>query len=142
VGLFGDNGGTFLAPGTELMQQSVQITSQSNRPPIVRLQVGDRTWLVVGNLSPDQQRDLLQRHRFAAVDYLVFFGRRFEEAFLTEIRPTVILMPSAIAAEAAEPVTDLGARLLYLDEVGAIQWTPETGLQGLLETTPSRRDLS
>ncbi|MFP4222354.1 MAG: ComEC/Rec2 family competence protein [Phormidium sp.] len=142
VGLFGDNGGTFLAPGAELMQPSIRIKSQSNRPPILRLEVGDRTWLVVGNLSPDQQRDLRQRYRFSEVDYLVFFGRRFEEAFLNQIRPTVILMPSAIAEEATTPVTDLGARLLYLDEVGAVQWTPETGLKGLLETTPSRQDLS
>lgn len=142
VGLAGEDGGTFLAPGMELTQEGMRIQSQSNRPPILGVQMGDRTWLILGNLSEDQQQSLLQRDRLSSVDYLVFFGRELNQEFLEQLRPTVLIIPSPLRAGQQQQVSQLGIQILTLTEVGAVQWTPQQGLEGLLQTTPSRRDLS
>lgn len=120
----------------------MRIQSQSNRPPVLRLQVGDRTWLILGNLSEDQQQSLLQRDRLSSVDYLVFFGPELDGEFLDQLRPSVLIIPSPLRAGQQQQISQLGIQILNLTEVGAVQWTPQQGLQGLLQTTPSRRDLS
>ncbi|TVR05236.1 MAG: ComEC/Rec2 family competence protein [Phormidium sp. GEM2.Bin31] len=142
VGVVGADGGTFLAPGMELTQEGMRIQSQSNRPPILCVQAGDRTWLILGNLSEDQQQMLLQRDRLCSADYLVFFGRELDLELLTQVRPTVLIIPSPLSTSQQAQMTQLGIQILNLTEVGAVQWTPQRGLEGLLQTTPSRRDFS
>lgn len=127
--LVGENGGTPLVVDAEMTQEAMHLHNLSQDFLALALTVEETSWLVLGDISRAQQRQLLQSGRVSDVDLLVFFGRSLEFDLVDAITPEVAIIGGELNAPSQRKLGELGVVRWQLD--GAIQWTPDEGVRAV-----------
>ncbi|MGF1569500.1 MAG: ComEC/Rec2 family competence protein [Nodosilinea sp.] len=121
-------------PGHGLGRQRVEYWD--DEAPTLRLTLfGTRSWLLLPELSPEQQRSWAKAHPILPSEVLWWHGEALDEAVLAAVQPRVVIA-SATRLDAAteQRLRGQGVQVFWTDRDGAITWHPKRGYQGYLST--------
>ncbi|MEG3937423.1 MULTISPECIES: ComEC/Rec2 family competence protein [unclassified Microcoleus] len=107
--------------------------------PVVELLVRGRTWLIVGDMTPESQNILSKRlaaaGTFKAAQVLLWSGKTLTAELLEAVGPQVaIASADEIDPETAAKLHQSKTRIFWTGRDGALQWTPTTGFKTTLES--------
>lgn len=106
----------------------------NTQPSIVQFQIGDMIWLWLGDLQPDEQRMLLSSINLSRPDVLWWSGKPLQASLLQALQPKVaIASANSIDPETANILRLAKTEIYSTSRDGAIQWTPNTGFETMLE---------
>ncbi|WP_293148937.1 MULTISPECIES: ComEC/Rec2 family competence protein [unclassified Microcoleus] len=107
--------------------------------PVVELLVGERTWLLVGEMTPEAQSMLSKRlaatGTLKRVEVLWWSGKTLTAELLGAVRPQVaIASADEIDPETAAQLRQSKTQIFWTGRDGALQWTPAGGFKTTLES--------
>ncbi|MGB3262946.1 MAG: ComEC/Rec2 family competence protein [Microcoleus sp.] len=103
--------------------------------PVVELLVGDRTWLIVGEMTPLAQKKLAATGTLKPAQVLWWSGTTLTAELLDAVRPQVaIASADEIDPETAAKLHQSKTQIFWTGRDGALQWTPGTGFKTTLES--------
>jgi len=107
--------------------------------PVVELLVRGRTWLIVGDMTPEAQSMLLKRLAAAGTlkpaQVLLWSGKTLTAELLEAVGPQVaIASADEIDPETAAQLRQSKTQIFWTGRDGALQWTPVGGFKTTLES--------
>ncbi|TAF36464.1 MAG: ComEC/Rec2 family competence protein [Oscillatoriales cyanobacterium] len=107
--------------------------------PVVELLVGERTWLLVGDMTPEAQSMLSKRlaatGTLKRVEVLWWSGKTLTAELLGAVGPQVaIASADEIDPETAAQLSQSKTQIFWTGRDGALQWTPTGGFKTTLES--------
>ncbi|WP_333272394.1 MULTISPECIES: ComEC/Rec2 family competence protein [unclassified Microcoleus] len=111
--------------------------------PVVELLVGDslrdsfaaRTWLLVGEMTPEAQKKLAATGTLKPAQVLWWSGKTLTAELLSAVGPQVAIASSdEIDPETAAQLRQSKTQIFWTGRDGALQWTPTGGFKTTLES--------
>ncbi len=107
--------------------------------PVVELLVGDRTWLFVGDMTPEAQsmlsKTLAATGTLKRTQVLLWSGKPLTAELLGAVGPQVaIASADEIDPETAAQLRQNKTQIFWTGRDGALQWTPAAGFKTTLES--------
>jgi competence protein ComEC len=119
--------------GTTIQLGSTPVKLISAEPALLQLQVGKQTWLLIGDLSPDEQKQVATS--LPRVQVLHWSGGVLTPELLNVLQPAVaIASSSTVDPETLQNLYNSKIKLYWTGRDGAIQWTPTDDFEPTLET--------
>lgn len=102
--------------------------------PAWQLQLGDRTWLTIDKLQPQQQTQLINSGQLSPVRVLCWSGESLNLQFLEILKPEVaIAFSNTLDEVTAKQLSDRKVRLFWTRRDGAVQWNSGGDFAAMLE---------
>jgi competence protein ComEC len=131
-----------LSTGQSTSVGSTTIELINAKPPILRLQIRQQNWLLLGEIKPDDQKQLLKTDRLPPSQVLWWSGELLTSELLEAVKPKVAIASSnTVDSEAAQLLRKLKIPLYWTGRDGAVQWTPNSGFETTLEAINSDASL-
>ncbi|HEY9631926.1 MAG TPA: ComEC/Rec2 family competence protein [Coleofasciculaceae cyanobacterium] len=131
-----------LSTGQSTSVGSTTIELINAKPPILRLQIRQQSWLLLGEIKPDDQKQLLKTDRLPPSQVLWWSGELLTSELLEAVKPKVAIASSnTVDSEAAQLLRKLKIPLYWTGRDGAVQWTPNSGFETTLEAINSDASL-
>ena len=103
--------------------------------PVVEFLVGNRTWLLVGEITPEAQKKLAATGTLKPAQVLWWSGKALTPELLTAVGPQVaIASADEIDPETAAQLRQSKTQIFWTGRDGALQWTPAGGFKTTLES--------
>ncbi|MEG3841557.1 ComEC/Rec2 family competence protein [Microcoleus sp. herbarium14] len=103
--------------------------------PVVELLVGNRTWLLVGEMTPEAQKKLAATGTLKPAQVLWWSGKTLTAELLGAVGPQVaIASADEIDPETAAQLRQNKTQIFWTGRDGALQWTPGGGFKTTLES--------
>jgi competence protein ComEC len=103
--------------------------------PVVELLVGDRTWLLLGEMTPEAQKKLAATGTLKPAQVLWWSGKALTAELLGAVGPQVaIASADEIDPETAAQLRQTKTQIFWTGRDGALQWTPSGGFKTTLES--------
>ncbi|MCU0547666.1 MAG: ComEC/Rec2 family competence protein [Oscillatoriaceae cyanobacterium Prado104] len=114
---------------------AIQLQFANAEIPVVELVAGDRTWLLIGDMEPAMQQQLVAAENLKQADILWWSGKKLTSELLTAVRPRVaIASADEIDPETAAQLSQTKTQIFWTGRDGALQWTPAGGFKTTLES--------
>ncbi|MGB7441660.1 MAG: ComEC/Rec2 family competence protein [Coleofasciculaceae cyanobacterium] len=121
---------------------SVSLETINAAPSVSQLQLRDKKWLLLGEVSQDFQKQLVTSLKLPPVQVLLWSGNNLDPKLLEVLAPKVaIASASTIDPDTAKLLEDAEIELYWTGRDGAIQWTPKSGFETTLETVDNDSSL-
>ncbi|MBW4519528.1 MAG: ComEC/Rec2 family competence protein [Scytolyngbya sp. HA4215-MV1] len=105
----------------------------STEPLALQLQVQNQRWLLLDDLQPGQQKELVKANRLPNVQVLWWTGKPLDPGLLAILQPKVaIASASAIDANTETQFHRDQTQLYWTGRDGALQWTADEGFKTTL----------
>lgn len=125
-----------ISTGQTISLGSTPIAIINAEPPILQLQIRNQTWLLLGEMKPEVQRELATRRNLQPVEILWWAGDSLSPDLLKALQPQVAIASSrAVDLNAARLLQNAKIPLYWTGRDGAIQWTPQEKFETTLEAT-------
>jgi competence protein ComEC len=128
-----------LLPSTNVTLNSTAMKLINVQPSLLQLEIGEQTWLLLGNFKPEDQKQIAKE--LSRVDVLCWSGETLIPELLDVLRPKVAIA----AANHVDPETwqslQKQATVYWTGRDGAVQWTPGERFESTLESTDERTGL-
>ncbi|PSB04586.1 ComEC/Rec2 family competence protein [Merismopedia glauca] len=122
-----------LIPKKEILIGSTQIELLKDNPKILQLQIGGKTWLSLGNLKLETQKELTPELSSGQVIY--WSGEALREDLIKRLRPQVAIASSnTIDPDTLKYLQANGTQVYLTGRDGAVEWTPKGEFDTTLET--------
>ncbi|MEG4857505.1 ComEC/Rec2 family competence protein [Microcoleus sp. K1-B6] len=103
--------------------------------PVVEFLVGNRTWLLVGEMTPEVQKKLAATGTLKPAQVLWWSGKALTAELLGAVGPQVaIASANEIDPETAAQLRQSKTQIFWTGRDGALQWTPAGGFKTTLES--------
>ncbi|MEG4349804.1 ComEC/Rec2 family competence protein [Microcoleus sp. LAD1_D5] len=103
--------------------------------PVVEFLVGNRTWLLVGEMTPEVQKKLAATGTLKPAQVLWWSGKALTAELLSAVGPQVaIASANEIDPETAAQLRQSKIQIFWTGRDGALQWTPAGGFKTTLES--------
>jgi len=103
--------------------------------PVVEFLVGNRTWLLVGEMTPEAQKQLAATGTLKPAQVLWWSGKALTAELLSAVGPQVaIASADEIDPETAAQLRQSKTQIFWTGRDGALQWTPAGGFKTTLES--------
>ncbi|MEG4057249.1 MULTISPECIES: ComEC/Rec2 family competence protein [unclassified Microcoleus] len=103
--------------------------------PVVKFLVGNRTWLLVGEMTPEAQKQLVATGTLKPAQVLWWSGKALTAELLGAVAPQVaIASADEIDPETAAQLRQSKTQIFWTGRDGALQWTPAGGFKTTLES--------
>ncbi|MEG5037085.1 ComEC/Rec2 family competence protein [Microcoleus sp. AT3-D2] len=103
--------------------------------PVVEFLVGNRTWLLVGEMTPEAQKKLAATGTLKPAQVLWWSGKALTAELLSAVGPQVaIASANEIDPETAAQLRQSKTQIFWTGRDGALQWTPAGGFKTTLES--------
>ncbi|MEG4335271.1 ComEC/Rec2 family competence protein [Microcoleus sp. AT9_A2] len=103
--------------------------------PVVEFLVGNRTWLLVGEMTPEAQKKLAATGTLKPAQVLWWSGKALTAELLSAVGPQVaIASADEIDPETAAQLRQSKTQIFWTGRDGALQWTPAGGFKTTLES--------
>ncbi|MEG3931380.1 MULTISPECIES: ComEC/Rec2 family competence protein [unclassified Microcoleus] len=103
--------------------------------PVVEFLVGNRTWLLVGEMTPEAQKKLAATGTLKPAQVLWWSGKALTAELLGAVGPQVaIASADEIDPETAAQLRQTKTQIFWTGRDGALQWTPAGGFKTTLES--------
>ncbi|MFM9268404.1 ComEC/Rec2 family competence protein [Tychonema sp. BBK16] len=114
---------------------SVRLQFVNAEIPVVELLVGDQTWLILGEISPEDQKKLLVTGTLKLAQVLWWSGKTLTPELLNAVSPKVaIASADEIDPETAAQLQKNKTQIFWTGRDGALLWTPAGGFKTTLES--------
>lgn len=114
---------------------SVQLQFVNAEIPVVELLVGDRTWLMLGEIAPEAQKKLVATGILKPAQVLWWSGKTLIPELLAVVGPKVaIASADEIDPETAAQLQKTKTQIFWTGRDGALLWTPAGGFKTTLES--------
>ena len=127
-----------LPEDTNISLDSIEIKLINNRPPLLKLQIKDSSWLILGKFSEDKQintpKEYLQKNNINyAPQVFLYSGKKIEPSWLEIWRPKIaIASTSKIKEDSHKLLQEKQIKSYITGRHGAIIWQPKTGFKTTL----------
>jgi competence protein ComEC len=122
--------------GQRMFVGSTPIEIISAEPLVLQLQVRYQSWLLMGDMNPDTQQQLVSRRNLPAIQVLWWTGESLSPELLKALQPKVAIASSKIVdLDTAKLLQRAKIPLYWTGRDGAIRWTPQEGFETTLEVT-------
>ena len=110
----------------------------NNQPPLLKLQLQDLTWLILGKLKEEKQRTrekYLQKNNFNYTSQIFLYsGRKIEPKWLEILQPKIAIASTyQIKEESKKLLQEKHIESYITGQHGAIIWQPNIGFQTTLD---------
>ncbi|MEG4959199.1 MULTISPECIES: ComEC/Rec2 family competence protein [unclassified Microcoleus] len=103
--------------------------------PVVEFLVGNRTWLLVGEMTPEVQKKLAATGTLKPAQVLWWSGKTLTAELLSAVGPQVaIASANEIDPETVAQLRQNKTQIFWTGRDGALQWTPAAGFKTTLES--------
>ncbi|NQE38061.1 ComEC/Rec2 family competence protein [Microcoleus asticus] len=103
--------------------------------PVVEFLVGNRTWLLVGEMTPEAQKKLAATGTLKPAQVLWWSGKTLTAELLSAVGPQVaIASANEIDPETVAQLRQNKTQIFWTGRDGALQWTPAAGFKTTLES--------
>ncbi|MGB6299338.1 MAG: ComEC/Rec2 family competence protein [Rivularia sp. (in: cyanobacteria)] len=124
-----------LTLGQTLNTSSAAIRLINNQLPIMQMQIGDRSWLFVGNRKPEELRKLIKSSGIPLPQVLWCPTESLKE-LVPALKPQVAIAPNAnLDTRDLSVLNQSKTQLLFTGKDGAIQWTPQRQFETFVGNT-------
>ncbi len=114
---------------------STQLQFVNAEIPVVELLVGNRTWLLLGEMTPEAQKKLAATGTLKPAQVLWWSGKTLTAELLGAVGPQVaIASADEIDPETAAQLRQTKTQIFWTGRDGALQWTPSGGFKTTLES--------
>lgn len=114
---------------------STQLQLVNAEIPVVELLVRNRTWLLVGEMTPEAQKKLAATGTLKPAQVLWWSGKTLTAELLSAVGPQVaIASANEIDPETAAQLRQSKTQIFWTGRDGALQWTPAAGFKTTLES--------
>ncbi len=120
---------------------STSVKLLQDRPALVELTIGDRTWLWLEERNQSEQNQLLQHKSLPGtqgkpLQVLWWSGEPLKADLLMALNPEVAIATSEnIDEETAAILTEANISIYSTERDGALQWKPDSGFVSAIENT-------
>jgi len=118
-----------LSPGMEIFDEALEIRSIVSNLPVLQFSLSGEKWLILGDLTREEQDILLESAELSQVSVLCFWGRSIDPHLLSVLSPSTLVVASEI-----DEFENREIAIFRLDREGAVQWTPQHSIEPVLET--------
>ncbi|MEL7241167.1 MAG: ComEC/Rec2 family competence protein [Cyanobacteria bacterium J06573_2] len=121
------NKGTYrvLSLGQTVNTGSTVIRMVNSQLPIIQMQIGNQSWLFVGNQKPEELRKLIKTSNFPRPQVLWCPTKSLKQ-LVPALQPQVAIAPDAkLETKDLSILNQSKTQLLFTGRDGAIQWTPQ-----------------
>ena len=103
--------------------------------PVVEFLVGNRIWLLVGEMTPEAQKKLAATGTLKPAQVLWWSGKTLTAELLSAVGPQVaIASANEIDPETVAQLRQNKTQIFWTGRDGALQWTPAAGFKTTLES--------
>ncbi len=114
---------------------SVQLQFVNAEIPVVELLLGERTWLMLGDIAPEAQQKLVATGTLKPAQVLWWSGKTLIPELLTAVGPKVVIASAdEIDPETAAQLQKNKTQIFWTGRDGGILWTPVGGFKTTLES--------
>jgi len=114
---------------------STQLQFVNAEIPVVELLVGNRTWLLLGDMTPEAQKKLAATGTLKPAQVLWWSGKALTAELLGAVGPQVaIASADEIDPETVAQLRQTKTQIFWTGRDGALQWTPSGGFKTTLES--------
>jgi competence protein ComEC len=123
-----------ISTGGAISAGSIPIKLIRSEPPMLQLQIHNQTWLLLGAIKPDVQKQLVKTGNLPQVQVLWWTGETLSPQLLGALQPKVAIASSeTVDPDAAQLLRNAKIPLYWTGRDGAIQWTPDDGFKTTLD---------
>ncbi len=128
-----------LPVGTNTPLGSTMIKLLNAVPPIIKLQIRDQVWLVLPDLTPEEQKQVAISEGLPRRPQVLWWsGGKLTADLIKAMEPGVAIASSfTVDPEALSNLQKTNTKLYWTGRDGAIQWTPADQFEPTLEVTDS-----
>ncbi len=121
---------------------SVQLQFVNAEIPVIQLLVGERTWLMLGDIAPEAQQKLVATGTLKLAQVLWWSGKTLIPELLAAVGPKVaIASADEIDPETAAQLQKNKTQIFWTGRDGALLWTPAGGFKTTLESEENQTSL-
>lgn len=121
--------------GQTMSLGSTAIRLINAKPPVLQMQIQDQTWLLLGKMTPNLQKQLAITSNFPQIQVLWWSGESLTPELLNALEPEIAIASSnTIDAATVQLLQNNQTEIYWTGRDGAIEWTPRDGFQTTLET--------
>jgi competence protein ComEC len=125
-----------MSTGETISLGSTPVELIKGEPPVLQLQIRNQTWLLLGEIKPDVQKQLAKTGNLPLVQVLWWSGEHLTPELLKTLQPKVAIASSnTVDLDAAQLLRNAKIPLYWTGRDGAIQWTPNGGFETTLEAS-------
>ncbi|MDY6901855.1 MAG: ComEC/Rec2 family competence protein [Cyanobacteriota bacterium] len=107
----------------------------NNQLPIVQMQIGNQSWLFVGNQKPEELRKLMKNSNLPRPQVLWCPTKSLRE-LVPALQPQVAIAPDAkLETKDLSILNQSKTQVLFTGRDGAIQWTPQRQFETFVQNT-------
>lgn len=107
----------------------------NNQLPIIQMQVGNQSWLFVGDIKPNELRELIKTQSLPRPQILWCPTKSLKDLVLA-LQPQVAIAPNAnLEAKDVSLLNQSKTQLYFTGRDGAIQWTPQRRFETFVQNT-------
>ncbi|GAB4284484.1 MAG: ComEC/Rec2 family competence protein [Oscillatoriaceae cyanobacterium] len=119
--------------GKEAKLGLVGVKLVNGSPLVMQLQIGDKSWLWLGNLNISEQTKLVRGVNLPRADVLWWLGNQLAQELVDVVGPSVAIASNSPDEETPDHLGTVNSKIYSTAEVGAIVWTPGDGFTTNLE---------
>lgn len=124
-----------LSLGQTVNTGSAIIRLINNQLPIIQMQISNQSWLFVGNLKPNELRQLIKTQSLPPTQVLWCPTKSLKELVIA-LQPQVAIAPNPnLEAKDISALNQSKAQLFFTGRDGAIQWTPQRLFETFVQNT-------
>lgn len=131
-----------LRAGQKVAAGSTAVQLITTQPPILQLQIQGQTWLLLGNLQPNEQKKLALTGRLPRPQVLWWSGESLATDLLKALRPEVAIASSAtLDTDTLSELRKGKTQVFWTGKDGAILWTSSGKFEATIEATENNASL-
>ena len=130
-----------LSTGQTVAVGSTAVELIDTQPPLLQLHIQNQTWLLLGNLKLDEQKNLVTKH-LPHVQVVWWSGESLASDLLEALKPEVAITSSAtLDPKVASQLRKTKTQVFWTGRDGAIEWTPSGKFEATIEATENNANL-
>ncbi len=104
---------------------STSVEIANNQIPTLQLQIQGQTWLMLGKVKPDEQKQLALSRKLPGAQVLLWSGESLEPDLVKAVQPKVAIASSPrIDRDTMSTLRQGKVKVFLTGRDGAVQWTP------------------
>ncbi len=127
-----------LSLGQTVNTGSTVVQLINDQLPVLQMQINNQTWLLVGNLKPDELRQVLKNKALPHPQVLWCATESLKDLVLA-LQPQIAIAPNAdLDPKIFSELSQSQTKLFFTGRDGAIQWTPKGEFEAFIQATENR----
>ncbi|MGI2909192.1 ComEC/Rec2 family competence protein [Tolypothrix sp. VBCCA 56010] len=127
-----------LSLGQTVNTGSAVVQLINDQLPVLQMQIQNQSWLLVGNLKPDELRQLLKNKALPQPQVLWCATESLKDLVLA-LQPQIAIAPNAdLDPKIFSELSQNQTKLFFTGRDGAIQWTPKGEFEAFIQASENK----